>query len=223
MTTIFALVLATIASDAVSFRAADGRLLFGDVYGSGDRGVVILAHGGYSSRASWRPTADTLQAEGFHVLVFESRGAADWAAGNDTACLSDEVCQSRDVAAAIRHLRSLGAARISLIGGSLGGAAVALAAVDAGPKAIDGIVLMAPAPIASPEKITARLLWINTRNDANAAGLRLPGIRQQYARARQPKEFLLVEGSAHGQTILSTPQGPAVLAAIVRFLKGAKR
>ncbi|MBY0496048.1 MAG: alpha/beta hydrolase [Cyanobacteria bacterium] len=158
--------MAAIAAQPVSFRAADGRLLYGDLYGGGEH---------------------------------------------------------RDVVAAIRHLRTSGAKRISLIGGSLGGAAVTLAAIETGADAIDGIVLLAPAEIAAPEKIPARLLFITARDDANSAGLRLLGIRAQYARARQPKEFILVEGAAHGQNILSTPEGAAVLADIVRFLKAVKR
>lgn len=223
MKSILVLLMLTVAARSVSFRAGDARLLYGDEYGSGNRGVVILAHGGYSSRASWKPAAEALEAEGFHVLVFESRGAADYAAGKETPCLSDEVCQSRDVVAAIRHMRRLGATTISLVGGSLGGAAVALAAIDAGQRSIDGIVLLAPAAITAPEKIPARLLFIAARNDANAAGLRLPGIREQYARVRSPKEFTLVEGSAHGQLILSAPDGAAVIRDIVRFLKGPTR
>ncbi len=223
MKAIVVLSMLALAAQAVSFRAGDGRLLYGDEYGSGDRGVVILAHGGYSSRASWKPTAEVLEAEGFHVLVFESRGAADYAVGKETPCMSDAACQSRDVVAAIRHMRRLGATTISLVGGSLGGAAVALAAIEAGPKVIDGVVLLAPAAITSPEKIPARLLFITARNDANAAGLRLPGIREQYARVRSPKEFKLVEGSAHGQLILSASDGAAVIRDIVRFLKGPTR
>ena len=208
------------ASEPVSFRAADGRLLYGDIYGAGNHGVVILAHGGYSTRASWTAAAEALAAAQLHVLVFESRGAADFAAGKETPCLSDDVCQSRDVLAAIRHLQRLGAKTISLIGGSLGGAAVAVAAIDAGPQAIESLVLMAPAAVVAPEKIPGRKLFITARNDANSSGLRLPGIRAQYARAQTPKEFTLVEGSAHGQNILSTPEGAAVLRDIIRFVKG---
>ena len=51
------------ASEPVSFRAADGRLLNGDIYGAGHHGVVILAHGGYSTRASWKAAAEALAAE----------------------------------------------------------------------------------------------------------------------------------------------------------------
>ena len=222
MTAVLALI-ATLTAEAIAFRAADGRLLYGDVYGTGDRGVAVLAHGGYSSRASWKPTAEALQAAGFHVLVFESRGAADFAAGKETPCLSDEVCQAKDVLAAIRHLRRLGATTVSLVGGSLGGAAIALAAIDSGPRAIDGLVLLAPAAIAAPDQIPGRKLFVTARGDANSAGLRLPGIQAQYARARPPKAFKLVDGSAHGQNILATPLGPEVLQDIIRFLTGEKR
>jgi pimeloyl-ACP methyl ester carboxylesterase len=210
-------------SEAVAFRAADARLLYGDLYGTGDRGVVILAHGGYSTRASWKPAADALAAAQFRVLVFESRGAADFAAGKETPCLSDDVCQSKDVVAAIRHLQRLGVKTISLIGGSLGGAAVALAAIDAGPRTVESLVLMAPAAVAAPEKIPGRKLFVTARSDANSAGLRLPGIQAQYARARPQKELMLIDGSAHGQNILATPQGAAVLQHIGRFLAGTKR
>jgi alpha-beta hydrolase superfamily lysophospholipase len=211
-----------VAAQPISLRADAGRILYGDLYGSGDRGVVVLAHGGYSSRASWRPTAEAIGAQGFHVLVIEAGAAADFAAGKETPCLSDAVCQSKDVLAAVAHLRRLGARTISLIGGSMGGAAVAHAAIDAGQEAIESVVLLAPAEVAAPEKIPGRKLFITAERDANSAGRRLPGIKAQYARARQPKELVLVEGSAHGQNMFTTPQGADVLRDIVRFLKNGR-
>jgi alpha-beta hydrolase superfamily lysophospholipase len=209
-------------AQSISVRAPDGRMLYGDLYGAGDRGLVILAHGGYSSRASWQPTAEALAAAGIRLLVIESRGAIDFAAGKETPCLSDETCQSKDVSAAIAQLRKLGAKSISLMGGSLGGAAVALAAIDAGPSAIDAIILLAPAAIPAPEKIPGRKLFIVTAGDANSAGLRLPGIKAQYARTKQPKTFVQLDGSAHGQNLFATPQGPAVIQDIARFLLSGK-
>jgi pimeloyl-ACP methyl ester carboxylesterase len=209
------------AAQPISLRAADGRLLYGDLYGGGQRGVVILAHGGYSNRASWKPAAAKIAAAGFHVLVVESRAAADLAAGKDTPCLGDEKCQARDVVSAIGYLKRLGSRSISLIGGSLGGAAVAQAAIDA-PAGIDAIVLLAPAAVAEPARIPGRKLFVTAANDANSAGLRLPGIKAQYARVRQPKEFVQVDGAAHGQLIFDSPQGPGALSTILRFLQNAK-
>jgi pimeloyl-ACP methyl ester carboxylesterase len=202
----------------VSFVAPTGDSIRGDLYGVGGRGVVIIAHGGYSTRATWAQQAQTVAERGFRVLVFESRAAADLAAGRETACLYDEVCQAADVLAAVRYLRGLGANAISVIGGSMGGGAVAQASVDAWPNEIDRIVLLAPAEISSPERMKGRKLFITTRNDANASGLRLPGIQAQYDRTPEPKRFLLLEGSAHGQRIFLTDQGEAVMRAVMRFL-----
>jgi pimeloyl-ACP methyl ester carboxylesterase len=104
-----------------------------DVYGTGGRGVVILAHGGrYSSRSSWAPEARKIASAGFHVLVLETHAAADLAAGKETPCLYNEVCLAKDVRAGVRYLEALGVNRIALIGGSMGGAVVAQASVEAG-------------------------------------------------------------------------------------------
>jgi pimeloyl-ACP methyl ester carboxylesterase len=126
------------------------------------------------------------------------------------------------VLAAVAHLRRLGAQQISLVGGSMGGAAVARAAIDAAPRAIESLVLLAPASMAAPEKIPGRKLFITAEDDANSAGLRLPGIKAQYARAKAPKEFTLLKGSAHGQRVFSAPEGQAVLGDVIRFLKNGR-
>jgi dienelactone hydrolase len=123
------------------------------------------------------------------------------------------------VLAAIRYLRTRGARSIAVIGGSMGGAAVAQASVAAAAGEIDRIVLLAPAQIGTPEKMKGRKLFLTARDDANAAGLRLPGIRAQFLRAPEPKTLVLLEGSAHGQRIFQTDQGDAVLQMIVGFLR----
>lgn len=203
----------------VAFAAPSGEAIKGDLYGLGGDGVVIIAHGGYSSRANWAKQAQTLAGGGFRVLVFDSRAAAEFAAGKEASCLYDEVCQAVDVLAAVRFLRQGGAKTVSAIGGSMGGGAVAQASVDAQANEIDRIVLLAPARISSPEKMKGRKLFITTRNDANDAGLRLPGIESQYQRTPEPKRFILLEGAAHAQRIFLTEQGDAVMREILHFLR----
>src|SRR5215469_14011114 len=51
---------------------------------------------------------------------------------------------------------------------------------------IDRIVFLGAAPNLSAEKLKARSLFIVARDDANDAGLRLPGIRAQYEKAPRP-------------------------------------
>ena len=48
--------------------------------------------------------------------------------------------------------------------------------------------------------------------------LRLPEIRDQYERAPEPKQLVILEGSAHAQHIFNTDQGERLMREILRFL-----
>jgi alpha-beta hydrolase superfamily lysophospholipase len=207
------------AQTRVTFRTPDGASIEADEYGAGNRAVVLIGHGGYSSRASWRDEARTLGNAGYRVLVFDTRAAVDLAKGNETACLYDEACMAVDVLAAVRHMRQAGAKTVAVIGGSAGGGAAAQASVDASPGEIDKVVLLAPMTIKSPERIKASAFYATSRDDLGSDDKpRLPGIRQQYENTPEPKQWLVLEGSAHGQRIFGTSQGKRLRAEILRFL-----
>jgi dienelactone hydrolase len=208
------------AQDSVTFSTSNGSSVRGDLYGTGSRGVVLVAHGGYSSREKWSGQAQSIAAAGFRVLVFETRAGAELRqTGKETECLYDPECMAADVLAAVRYLRGRGAMTVSVIGGSAGGGAVAQASVDAAPGEIDRIVLLAPMTIEAPQKMKGRKLFIAARDDRSGDGLRLPGIRDQYDKAPGPKEFVVLEGSAHAQRIFDTPDGNRVLRDILRFIR----
>ena len=61
------------AQEPVSFSTSDGGLVFGTLYGTGNRGVV-LAHGGRFNQESWAKQARVLEMAGFRVLAFDFRG-----------------------------------------------------------------------------------------------------------------------------------------------------
>ena len=206
--------------EVVSFPNLKGVTVQADLYGAGESGVILVGHGGYSTKESWARQAEILANASFRVLAFTTVAGAEFAnTGKESACLYDEKCLAEDVLSAVGYLRQRGATSIDVIGGSMGGAAVAQASVEAGVNEIDRIVLLAPASIDEPERIKGRKLFIATREDANASGLRLPGIQQQYARAPEPKRLILLDGSAHGQRIFETDQGTAVMKEIIRFLR----
>jgi hypothetical protein len=71
----------------------------------------------------------------------------------------------------------------------------------------------------SPEKLTGRKLFLVARDDRSGDGLRLPGIREHYARAPAPKKLVVVPGSAHAQYLFDTDEGPAVMREILEFLQ----
>ena len=61
------------AQKTVSFPTEDGGVIYADVYGEGDRGVV-LAHGGRFNKKSWEKQARTLAAAEFRVLALDATG-----------------------------------------------------------------------------------------------------------------------------------------------------
>jgi len=123
-----------------------------------------------------------------------------------------------DVLAGVRYLRKSGAKKVSVVGASMGGGAAGDASILSEPGEINRLVFLGAAPNGPAEKLKAPSLFIVARDDANADGLRLPGIRAQYEKAPEPKELVILEGSAHAQFLFQTDQGEKVMREILRFL-----
>jgi len=121
------------------------------------------------------------------------------------------------VLAAVRYLREHGAKTVFVVGGSMGGGAGGAAAIEA-PDEIERVVMLGAAPYGPAEKLKARTLFIVARDDTSGDGPRLPGIREQYEKAPQPKELIIVDGSAHAQYLFQTDQSDRVMREILRFL-----
>jgi len=202
------------AQQVVSFPTQDGGLIYGDLYGKGDRGVV-LAHGGRFTKESWKMQAQALAAEGFRALSIDFRGEGQSRGGKKDQPL--EEAGYLDVLGAIHYLRRTGATSVSVVGASMGGDYAAEVA-EAEPAEIDRLVLLAAGAYTPLMKMKGRKLFIVARDDANAEGLRLPRIRAQYEKALEPKELIILEGSAHAQFLFQTDQGERVLREILRFL-----
>jgi predicted alpha/beta-hydrolase family hydrolase len=191
--------------------------------------VMFMARGRVAScswpmagipQESWQKQARLVAAAGFRVLVFETlAGAALRQTGKETDCLYDPECMAIDVIDAVRFLRRSGATSISVIAGSAGGGAAAQASVGAISGEIDRLVLLAPMVIAAPEKMKGRKLFIAARDDRDGSGsTRLEGIRRQYDQTSDPKELIILEGSAHAQRIFDTADGDRIMREIVRFI-----
>ena len=100
----------------------------------------------------------------------------------------------------------------------MGGGAAADASIASQPGEIDRLVLLGASPNGPAEKIKSPILFIVARNDTSGDGLRLPGIQKQYERAPQPKELIILDGSAHAQFLFQTNQADRVMKEILRFL-----
>ncbi len=199
----------------VFFPTPDGGVVHADIYGLGDRGVV-LAHGGRFTKESWATQAQILANAGFRTLAINFRGRGQ-SKGGPQATSVDDV--RFDVLAAVHYLHDNGVKNVSVVGASFGGWAAAQAAVESTPGEIDRIVLIAASAIDNPERMKSRKLFITTRDDFSGNGvLRLPQIRDQYERAPDPKQLVVLDGSAHAQHIFNTDQGQRLMDEILRFL-----
>jgi pimeloyl-ACP methyl ester carboxylesterase len=205
------------APELVSFPTEDSGLIYANLYGKSDRGVV-LAHGGRFTKESWEKQAQALVKAGFRVLAIDFRGRGQSRGGITTN--PDDDGTRFDVLAAVRYLRQNGAKTVSVVGASFGGGAAAKASIEAKPGEIDRLVLLAHSPIDKPELIKGRKLFILARDDFSGDDKipRLLRIRDQYERAPAPKELIILDGSAHAQFIFETEQGDRLMREILRFI-----
>ncbi len=203
------------AQERVSFPTQDGGLIYGDVYGKGDRGLV-LAHGGRFNKESWGKQARVFATAGFRVLAIDFRGFGQSRGPGQSDF--DNAPFHFDVLAAVRYLRQTGAKTVSVVGGSFGGSAAGDASIMSDPHEIERLVLLGAAPNLPAEKLKSATLFIVARDDANDGGPRLPGIRAQYEKAPEPKHLIVLDGSAHAQFLFETDQGERVMREILQFL-----
>ncbi|MGB7847623.1 MAG: alpha/beta hydrolase [Candidatus Acidiferrum sp.] len=206
----------SVSKERVSFPTQDGGVVYADLYGQGDRGVVLV-HGGRFNKESWAKQAVVLAKAGFRVLAIDLRGYGQSRGPGDSDPMDAPL--HLDVLAAVRYLHKSGVKSVSLVGGSMGGGAAADASIDANPGEIDRLVLLAGYGSGPPEKLKGRKLFIVARDDTEGEGvLRLPKIRAYYEKAPEPKELIVVDGSAHAQYLFATDQGERVMNEILRFL-----
>lgn len=197
----------------VCFPTDDGGIIYADRYGEGDR-AVIFAHGGQFTKESWAQQAQIIAQAGFRVLAIDFRGRGESRGGT-----RQEEGYHLDVLAAVRYLRESGAETVSIVGASFGGSAAATAAANAKPGEIDRLVFLSASSMDEPERLTGRKLFVSTGNDTIGDGLpRFPLILKLYERAPEPKELVVLEGSAHAQHIFATEQGSPLMDEILRFL-----
>ncbi len=188
----------------------------GDLYGSGSR-AVLLAHGGRFNKDSWRKQAPIIVGAGFLVLAINYRGDRFNPDGSPSALGSDAE-NAADVLAAAAYLHRIGATSISAIGGSLGGDAIGDAELQSQDGVFDRMVFLASEGGDAPEKLRGRKLFIVAREDRSGAGLRLPGITRHFEKAQEPKQLIVLKGSAHAQFLFDTEEGPQLMSEILKFL-----
>jgi len=209
-----------VSSRPLWFRATDGRVLAGAVYGKGARGVVLAPQSG-GSHCGWLSFARRLAKAGYHVLAFDlrGRGQSPWpgAASVDRKDL--------DVVGAVRALRRLGARSVVAAGASLGGAAVlaagpALGGIASGLISFSGEPDLGPAPAGARPflpQIRLPLLVVAGRDDPYANAQTSQEVID--AAGSADKTLLVYPGDWHGWALVgSAPTAADCCAAVIRWL-----
>jgi alpha-beta hydrolase superfamily lysophospholipase len=192
--------------EEISFQTSDGGTIYANLYGEGEH-AVVLAHGAVFDKESWDPLARSIADQAIQVLAIDFRGYGKSKAGKNASG------RHLDLLAAIAYLSERGAKRVSLLGGSMGGAAAVRAAIEPSASGLRKLILLAPAQVSSPKKLQGDKLLIVSKGD----GLH-SSVVQAHKKASNPKRLLVLDGDAHAQYIFRTRHGIALRQAILDFL-----
>ena len=204
-----------LATYSVTFDAADGATITGELYGSGKTAVIFSVMG--DCTPGWREFAQLTAAQGFLALTYQWRGCR--ANSVDNVLIRKFV---EDARAAITFARAQGAERIILAGASLGGCASAKLAAES--EASGLIVLASPPSIpqwgfeiqSSDLNTEIPKLFITAENDDTVAPEKT---RALYDLAAKPKEWQTYPGSAHGTELFDSKNKSEVQGRILEFLQ----
>jgi fermentation-respiration switch protein FrsA (DUF1100 family) len=113
--------------ESVSFKSSGGLTLQGWYVPTRNGAVVVLVHGHAGNRQHYLPQAGSLVARGYGVLLFDLRNSGD-SQGDTTTMGLLEVDDVRGAIELVKSKPGVDHSRIGLMGQSLGGATVIMAA-----------------------------------------------------------------------------------------------
>jgi pimeloyl-ACP methyl ester carboxylesterase len=180
----------------------DGVRLYMTEGGSGET-AVVLAHGGRSDLCETLPFAKRLVAAGYRIVAFDFRGS-----GRSGSSPRNPLALGKDLAAAVAHARAERAARVILIGSSMGGAAIVQntsALKVEGRISLSGTRLWPGFGINDPGglvRIRAPFLYVGSRDDWRAPREEALGIFRRIGAA--DKRIALYPGSDHGWQLVES-------------------
>jgi pimeloyl-ACP methyl ester carboxylesterase len=182
------------------------------------RVAVVLAHQSSGSLCQWWPYARSLAAR-FRVVAFDFDGTGASPPGDGN--------YPGEVAAAAKWARRHGARRIVVMGASMGGTAVMVAAARLGDSIAGVIDLSGPAEFAGMNALGAArrvhvpaLFAYGTLDAGFAADVR----HVRAATAARDKPILAIKTLDHGVSLVDPEVGYAqVREAVLRFINGATR
>lgn len=198
----------------------DGVQLYAVEIGAGPI-EIVLAHQAPASLCGWLPTMKALADEGFRVLAFDFRSYGHSQSQEDTDA---RLALGPDLAAAVARARASGAAKVFLIGASLGGAASVQASAS---LPVDGIVSLSGTRfypgygVNDPDavrRLRAPFLFVGTRDDSDVPVEEAMDVLHQIGSSDKRTRFY--PGSWHGWEIVQdAPQAAEARELVVQWVR----
>jgi len=172
--------------ESVDFSTEDGGQIGASFFKADDSKAVIFAHGAIFDKESWYFLAEALQRKGVSALSIDFRGYGSSTAGNTSKKMFD-------ILGAISYLEQQGFTDISVVGASMGGAAVLLA-LNKNSVAVQKAILLAPAGGPGIVSTTTDKLFIVSQSERMFSSVM--GI---YNASAGPKQIQIYPGNTHAQ------------------------
>jgi pimeloyl-ACP methyl ester carboxylesterase len=212
----------------VHFRASDGVLLDGRLFGKGEKGVVLVHMGRPGdTQADWAGLARLLAEKRYVVLIYNRRGVCQRGGTGCSRGIDDYGSSWKDIVGACSFLRGRGAKRTVVAGASIGAMASLYAASERHIRPA-GLIEFAGINNASGygfdraqiHRIPGMKLFLSARRDDYGGG---QAAREWFSWASPPKRLVLVPGSEHGTDLLRpvNPLHERVERLILRFVEQA--
>lgn len=204
------------------FTSGNGASIAGVLLGSG-KVALVLAHQVNGDLCEWVPYGRVLASRGYGVLAVDLNG---FGASQASAGVPAQPRYDQDLLAAAAVLRSRGAARVILVGATLGGLAAVVAAAQAHPPVAAVVDVSGPAElsgldaVAAARRLTVPVLCLTSEHDEFVQDVRTVAA----AAAGAPEHPLVViPGTAsHGIALLDPtvePKAAQARATIEAFLR----
>lgn len=194
--------------ELVTFDTPDGGRIEAAWFAAGKNKAVIFAHGAIYNKESWYFLARALQQKGVSSLAIDFRGYGNSKAG-------DSPRKMYDILGAVTYLEKRGCDDISIVGASMGGAAVLAALAHTG-NTVSKVALLAPA--GGPALTAANIdkLFVVSRDEGLYG--RVMGL---YEASAEPKTIHVYPGKAHAQHLFQTAAREDLIGRITAFIGSA--
>jgi pimeloyl-ACP methyl ester carboxylesterase len=200
-------------SGSIRFRAADGLRLAGHRFGRGTT-AVVFAHESRGGACQWIPFARRLAGKGYLTIAFDFRGYGD----SQSPPRGASSRLAADVIAAAKKGRSLGAKKVVVVGASMGGTAVILAAANAR-TVINGVISVSAPRFfarmdgeAAARRLQAPVLYLVGDEDPGFAD----DARALYeATASTDKALEILDSGNHGVILAAQPDARSLIESFV--------